>query len=307
MYYYQAFKLPIVSELSFPELLPIAQPKASNPNQISIKFAEVSAQGLQTSTTNGLYYQANESELWLTIPGIARFLVSHGNQILVHPLGNTDEDTLRVFLLGSCMGALLMQRNLFLLHGNAIKMGEHSIAFAGHSGAGKSTVSGAFYKRGYSILADDVCAISSEGHVMPSFPQIKLWQDAATHLGIETKCLRKIRPRIEKFAVPLEHQFYSETLPLKLIYILQVHNKDEFNFELIDGVKKLRPLQNNSYRKVYLKGLAKEKTHFLRTAQLANQTLVVSITRPTHQFKLDELMTLIKEDLTSRGLGHAEA
>ena len=38
-------------------------------------------------------------------------------------------------------------------------------------------------KRGYSILADDVCAINADGEILPSFPQIKLWADAAKQLS----------------------------------------------------------------------------------------------------------------------------
>ena len=303
MYDYYAFALSIRSELAFPELLPCSH--AASPD-LNITFGDVSVQGLGSpNQSKGLFYQVTESELWLHVPNVARFLISHGNQITIDPIAGADEDSIRVFVLGSCMGALLMQRDLFLLHGNAIKVGDHCISFVGHSGAGKSTLSGAFFKRGYSILADDVCAVSTTGHVMPSFPQIKLWFDAAKQLNIDTQALRRIRPLIEKFAVPLAQQFQPDALPLKVVYVLNPNNKDEFNFSTITGMQKLQPLQANTYRKNYLAGPDKKRAHFQRCSQLASQISLVRINRPNDGFKLDELVNLIQQDLTARGLHHA--
>lgn len=301
MHYYQAFKLPIQSELEFPELLNTTKPRDFDA-AVTIKLGEVKQDGLSSAAACGLYYQAKEAELWLNIPNIARFLVRNGNEIIIHPTEKIDEASLRVFVLGSCMGALLMQRNLFLLHGNAIKIGDGGVAFVGKSGAGKSTLSAAFFKQGYPILADDICAINTQGEIAPSFPQIKLWQDAALALGIETSSLRKIRPSIEKFGVPLTGQFHSESLPLKVIYILHPHNKDEFHFETIAGASKLPPIKNNTYRRTYVKGLKKEKIYFLQSAHIANRTDIVKISRPSEGFKLTELTDLIKQDLRARGL-----
>lgn len=303
MYYYHAFKLLIQSELRFPELL-AADAAILDETTVTIKFGTVNPLGLDAPIDQGLLYQTNEEALWLHVPQIARFLISQGRQIIIDPVPGIDEDSIRVFVLGSCIGALLMQRQVFLFHGNAIKWGEHCISFVGHSGIGKSTLSGAFFKRGYSILADDVCAVSSQGAVLPSFPQIKLWQDAAHHLGIETTSLRKIRPNLEKFAVPLQSQFYPSPLPLKAVYILNIHNKNDFKVETLTGMEKLQPLQNHVYRKAYLKGLVKEKNHFMRSAAIANQLTVVRVTRPQDGFKLEELVSLIEHDLRTRALYH---
>lgn len=299
MYSYYAFALTISSELAFPELLACSH---STSPDVTIKWGEVSPQGLGIST--GLFYQATEAALWLHVPNVARFLISNGNQITIDPVKGVDEDSIRVFILGSCMGALLMQRDLFLLHGNAIKIGNQCISFVGHSGAGKSTLSAAFFKRGYSILADDVCAVGLDGQVRPSFPQIKLWFDAAKQLNIDTQALRRIRPLLEKFAVPLADQFHREALPLKMVYVLHAHNKNEFNMTAMTGMQKLQPLRVNTYRKNYLKGLAKDRGHFKQCAQIASQIGVARINRPNDGFKLDELVDLIKHDLTERGLHH---
>lgn len=301
MYKYSAFQLVIHSQIYCPELL-------GNFNDIStaydvlITIGKVDSEGLNQPLNRGLFYQANSQMFWLKVPNVARFLVSNGKYITIDPFPGIDEESIRVFLLGSCMGALLMQRDLFLLHGNAIKIGNHCISFAGNSGIGKSTLSGAFFKRGYSILADDVCAINQLGHVQPSFPQIKLWFDAAKHLDIDTQSLRRIRPNIEKFAVPLGLQFHPTPLSLKVVYILNSHNKDDFLFTNFSGMKKLQPLQQNTYRKAYLKGMDKENSYFNQCGRIASQVALVNIMRPQDGFKLDNLVDLIEADVQTRGV-----
>jgi hypothetical protein len=301
MYFYHAFQLNIQSAIKLPELLSYAN-NSNIESDVIIQFGSVSKTGLSEAVTKGVFYQSNSNELWLDVPNVARYLISDGNRINIDPYEHADEDSIRVFLLGSGMGALLMQRDLFLLHANAIKIGDACVSFSGNSGAGKSTLSAAFMHRGYSVLADDVCAINPAGHVMPSFPQVKLWADSSQKLEIKTDTLKRIRPNIEKFAVPLEQQFYAENLPLKVLYILNSHNQDTFEFEMIEGMHKMLPLKNNTYRHQYLKGLGKTKKHLKHVGSLASQFDVVRITRPKTGFQLDKLVDLIQADLLERGL-----
>ena len=305
MYYYHAFQLNIQSAIKLPELLTVVSVNNLDvdmtPN-IQINIGSVSKAGLLEVAAAGAFYQSNAHELWLDVPNVARYLIGHGDCITIDPYAQADEDSLRVFLLGSCMGALLMQRDLFLLHANAIKMGDACVSFSGNSGAGKSTLSAAFMNRGYSVLADDVCAINQAGHVIPSFPQVKLWEDSSQKLEIETDTLRRIRPNLEKFSVPLQEQFYTKNLPLKVLYILNSHNQDSFEFESIEGMHKMLPLKNNTYRHQYLKGLGRTKQHLKHAGGLASQIDVVRITRPRAGFQLETLVDLIQADLLARGV-----
>ncbi len=309
MHYYHAFHLNIKSELLLPELLVASE--AHDTPDVVIELGEVNPNGLPHAAFKGAFYQSNENALWLNVPNVARYLISHGNHIIINPIepidlmSTSDEDSIRVFLLGSCMGALLMQRDLFLLHANAIKVGEQCISFSGHSGVGKSTLSGAFMQRGYSILADDVCVVNKHQEVVPSFPQIRLWADSSKKLEIQTQALKKVRPQLEKFSVPLAAQFHQISLPLKVVYILNTHNQDEFKFQDVQGMQKILPLKNNTYRHQYLKGLGKTKMHLKHTGALASSVSIVRVLRPKSGFRLDELVDLIEADLLSRGFSNA--
>ena len=92
---------------------------------------------------------------------------------------------------------------------------------------------------------------------------------------------------------------------MKVVYILHSHNKNDFLFTSVSGMHKLKPLQNNTYRANYLKGLAKDKAHFGRCGRVASQIMLVNIKRPNEGFQLDALVDLIEADFMARGLSNA--
>jgi len=113
-----------------------------------------------------------------------------------------------------------------VLHGNAISTdGKTCSVFVGQSGAGKSTTAAWYFQRGAKILTDDVCAITfdDEGKplVIPSFPQLKIWQESADLLSISTQGLRQIHLKENKFAIPTHTQFCEQPLPVREIFELQ--------------------------------------------------------------------------------------
>ena len=168
-YYYKAFGLVFESDLLLPELLSIP---AIIPD-VKIRRGAVYA----TQLTGGF------KKLYLPIRGVSCFLIQNGNEIIYQKEKEGHEDSLRLFLLGSAMGALLQQRGLIVLHGNALSWnGEDCSIVVGDAGAGKSTLAAQSLRKGAQVLTDDVSAISlnAKGQilVMPAYPQLKLWQNA---------------------------------------------------------------------------------------------------------------------------------
>lgn len=298
--HYKVFELNVDSELAFPELLPIAHDQEQT--DVTIRFGSVSMAGIKDPIKSTPSFQAKKDQLWLNIPGVARYLVSNGCEIVIDCVDKTDETSIRIFLLGSCFGALLLQRGFFVLHGNAVRIGSYAFSIAGHSGAGKSTLAGSLAKRGYSVLADDVCAINAKGEILPSFPQIKLWADAAKQLSIETGSLRKIRPDMDKFAVPLQTSFCSKPFPLKLIYILNTHNDDSIKIKNLTGFEKYLPLRTQAYRLHYVEALDLQQNHKAQCLRLAGGIELAQLTRPAGTEQLEQLTDYIESDLNQRGL-----
>ena len=100
---------------------------------------------------------------------------------------------MRLFLLGTSFGALLMQRGILPLHGSAMVVNGRGVVFTGMSGAGKSSLLAAFRKKGYPFLTDDVVAVTVDtagtAWIHPSYPQQKLWRDSTKAVGVDTDSL----------------------------------------------------------------------------------------------------------------------
>ena len=135
------------------------------------------------------------------------------------------------------------------------------------------------------------------GWALPGFPRIKLWQDTADKLGIETEGLRRIRPDLEKFNFPLMNPDSVAPLPVRWIYILKSHHNPETLFEPIRGLERFTPLRSNTYRVRYMDGMALKAEHLKLCGQLAGRIHLSRITRPEHGFELDGLVERILDDI----------
>lgn len=296
---YQAFGLSIQSSLSLPELFLKKNHFTENPD-VEILFGKT-PEKLENPQKEGVAYQANPNEYLLDLEGIARYLVTDGNKITIQRKeGATDED-LRVFLLGSALGALLHQRETFILHASAIIIEGEAVLFTGISGMGKSTTSTAFRLEGNLILTDDVCAIQLNGKqkpiALPGYPQSKLWEDALEGMEMDYENLKHIREKINKRAVPLKDDFHNEPTPIRAIYWLNTHNEETLLLEEVKGAEKFNTLKQMTYRPLLVDGLGVKPAHFKQGMQLAMQVPVKKITRPTTRFSVQELVELVKEDL----------
>lgn len=297
MQYYRAFGLTIASELNL-KPLQILNDKADV--DVSISLGQVNQTGLENPTDIKPLCQQAENEHWFFVPDIARFYITNGNSIIVEPFENSDMQSVKLYLLGTCLGIIFHQRDLLVIHGNAVRFGDKAVIFAGKSGNGKSTLAAAFHQKGFDILADDLAVIDKQGLCYPSYPQLKLWQNTANKLGINTDELHRIRLQVNKYAMPLKTGFYDKPLPVAGLYILQTHKQKNIEFIPANGFEKFKPLKNQTYRKGQLEGLGLKPQHLRACTQLANIIFVTHLTRPIEGFKIDELLSAIEEDILQK-------
>lgn len=298
---YRVYGLDMISDLILPELVP-ADPACPAPADqvVTLCLGAVPAQGLATGKQLGPHLWVGPDQFWLNIPDVARFLVTGGHSITIDPAPGIDEDSIRVFLLGSAMGALLFQRGHLVLHGNAVEVDGHCMVCVGNSGVGKSTLAAGFAQRGFPVLADDVVAVDADCAAIPGFARIKLWQDAAQQLGVTTDGLRRIRPMMEKFNLPLGPQAATpdRAVPIRWVYVLGVDNAaDDFRLAPVRGMAKFPPLRNNTYRQRYMEGMALAPEHLRRCGALAGQIHLARMTRPGRGFDLDGLIDHLLADM----------
>lgn len=291
---YTAYNLSIQSDLALPEL-PAASLNNHLQPDVSIRLAAIRPDGLPDGQQLGPFLWVSPTSLWLQVPQVARFLVRDGREILVDPEPGVDDDSVRVFLLGPAFGAMLFQRGHLVLHGNAIRIGDQCLVCVGHSGAGKSTLAAGFMQRGYQVLADDVVPVDANCYAVPGFPRIKLWQDVADKLQIDTGGLRRVRPNSEKFNLPVADA--DESLPIRWVYILGSGQIDDIQIEPIQGMQRFQPLHDNTYRVRFLQSMALKKEHLQLCGQLAGRIRLARINRPSHGFNLEPMIDRILADI----------
>ncbi|WP_298469424.1 hypothetical protein [uncultured Erythrobacter sp.] len=288
----RVYGLNIASDLDLPELQSAAF--VHDPDVVIEKGAVPEAEEADPNNMRA-YVDGSPDRLWLDIPDIVRMTITDGRSIVYSRYPNVPDDELRLFLLGSGMGALLMQRGYIVVHGNAIMLQElgGAVLCVGDSGAGKSTTAIAMMQRGYPILADDVCPISAEGVVPPGMPRAKLWDDTAQQLGIDTAPLERLREGDAKFNLPLGDAHCPQGQPVKAFFWLVPEEVGSVAVTPLSGAEKFTVLRNNIYRPEYLRPLGLEVDYLQRVAHLASTTPVFRVSRPATGFDIDAVTNTI--------------
>ena len=254
---YRLFGLDLSSEI---DLAGLAPPVDSICPDVEIAFGPVPDDGKPGYSVTG------EGTL-LTVTKVGRYLIRDGRQILIDPAPGASERNLRLFLLGSAIGALLHQRGLLPLHANAIDLGGRAVAFSGHSGAGKSTLAAWFHDRGYRILADDVCVIGFDeaGRALayPGIPRLRLWREALEASGRDADSYDRSFDDMDKYDVPTASDAIAGPLPLAGIYLLRKAGDEEGDAatDRLTGIDAVETLVANTYRGAYLSSIGRTADH----------------------------------------------
>lgn len=296
---YSCYDLAIRSTIEIPEMLPLAgAPKAPD---VTIVQDAVDPEGLEGGVQIGPFLWASPDTVQLHVPDVARFRISGGETIVFDPATRADADSIRVFMLGSALGALLFQRGHLVLHGNAIEIGDACMVCVGASGAGKSTLAAAFMQRGYRLIADDVVPLDGECRAISGFPRVKLWQDAADEMGIDTSGLRRVRPQMLKYNLPVCDRFVREPRPIRWVYLLNTYNVSRITFDAVRGMDRFEPLYRNTYRVRFLENMALTPHHLRLCGKLAGCIRMKRIVRPDQGFHVDALVDRILADVMEPG------
>ena len=300
MNFYHLFGLHVVSELELPELI-TAETTVHAPD-VKITFNPV-PERLTGSFFNHKLGQTTSTESLLKIDSVGRFYIKQGREIVIERCPECSRDILRLYVLGSCFGALLHQRKLLPLHASAICHNGKAVLFTGRSKAGKSTTAHALVQKGYPLHTDDICVIGGENGqtlVYPGYPQMKMWADALDYHGLDTTSFKSLQYRTEKYAVPMLHRFNQEPVPLERIYILRKKEVEDIEIHQLTGMKKFIAVRNNTYRYGFLKAMRLTHANFEQLSTTLNDVPVKCIVRPTSKHTLDELVSIIELEMQNQ-------
>jgi hypothetical protein len=272
---YQLFGLRVDAELALPEAL--NDDSALEPD-VAVRMEAID----WPPTPSGI--SAVADGLMLTVPDVARYWIRDGREIIVDAVPGVPDKNVRLYLLGSAMGAVLHQRGLLPLHANVVEIDGRAIAFVGESGAGKSTLAGWFHDRGRRVLSDDVCVIhgieAGRPLVFPAVRRLRLCRDALLASGRAPEDFEPSYsgdPAFDKFDIPLAPDD-ATPLPLSAIVLLAFGTRDEV--ELVGGVEAAEILYAHTYRGGMVDQVGKVELHWQAVTRLLQSIQVLRWSRP---------------------------
>lgn len=294
-YKYSAFGLTIESELEL--LAPFAEGDAD----LVIEYGN-SPRELESSLVDCGWVKSNENESIVFIKDIACFYVTNGNHITIENLGTEDEEQIRLYLMGTCMGAILQQRGIIPLHGSCVCKDGKALVITGNSGAGKSTTAAEFLKRGWKLMSDDVTPIvecSGTYMARSTYPGQKMWQDTIDRSDNSDRVVKNIIREDDgrqKFQLQAKNSYVNTSLPL-MYGVYLIPGSEKLLMDEVIGFAKTDMLMRNLYR-AFMVGDKTGKSNQLKTCvKLGEQIRLFIVARPTNEFTETKIVDWLIEQM----------
>jgi hypothetical protein len=114
-------------------------------------------------------------------------ITQNGRDIAWTPGPHYEDSWVRADVTGRVMALALHASGHLCLHGSAVATAGGAIAFLAPKFHGKSTLALALSRAGAKLLTDDILPVNPRPPIqaVPGVHQVKLWQDSATHFGVD--------------------------------------------------------------------------------------------------------------------------
>ncbi|HSC27922.1 MAG TPA: hypothetical protein VLD67_11645 [Vicinamibacterales bacterium] len=193
---YRVFGLTVTSELPLPELPSSRQGGAACTIEVAPPDGISRHEWFHRWRLHGrchLEFARTASGYLLRFPGLVDAgVTASGDRISWRPHPGVPVPTVRHLLIDQVLPLALSRMDRLVLHASAVHVPQAgAVAFAGRSGRGKSTIAAALGRTGWPILTDD-CLVLMAGaggfRVMPGYPGVRVWADAASALDLGDRC-----------------------------------------------------------------------------------------------------------------------
>lgn len=233
---YRFCGLTLLSNTSFPELAPLLRSTSSIQHDIVVRLSDdpvvppspahrVSEDNCRDGSP-WLACAKTDQGYFLQFHELADFaLDAKGREIACAPHPGTPPETIRHLLLDTVLPLTLTLRGQDALHATAVQTPHGVCAFTGPSGRGKSTMAASFLSSGCPMLGDDCLLLhEADGTIWatPSYPGLRLWDDALAALGMDRRASRPVAHYASKRrpVIPHSKPFSYTAQPLARIYSL---------------------------------------------------------------------------------------
>jgi hypothetical protein len=288
---YQAFGLLIECDMVLPELA--EAPASSAPPDVSISRSR-ETYGSGGATSDEPEIERLDGRVTLTFRGIARFTIDAAQREIQYALSRPGEAALvRLPLLGPVIATFIHMADKLVLHASAVSRRGRAVILLGDKGAGKSTTAAAFLRNGYELVTDDLltCEVGADGAVRchPSYPQLKLLDDAAAELTLpDAVSLPSPHPDFGKVQKRVRATLPDGAIPIRIALVLG--RRSTAALEPLDPQEALAATLQFAYilryGTTFLSGLEGAR-HFSRCANFVHQVPVARWYLPTSLASLD--------------------
>jgi hypothetical protein len=285
MYRYSGFSLTIDSELELPELC-----AGHDDPDVVIRLGSVPCREQPATIQDEVVPR----------PGLGRFRITGGREIVVDPNPGADAGLLRHWLTGKLMAQLLRQRGCLPLHASGVAIDGHCVLFLGESGAGKSTTAAAFYARGHGVLADDVGAVRAAGsgvELQAAWSGLRLLGDARE---VMNGCAAPLGFEDYKHIFRLDRKARANSFCVKRIYFLGYETGENgVQANVVPGFSAVALLNSNSFLRTWNAGAELRQINLDRSASIASAIRVHRLVRPRSLGDLHDLVDFVERDVAA--------
>lgn len=234
----------------------------------------------------------------IRIGTVADFEIRAGKVITVWPAAGATQNDIEIFLCGPVWATLCHQRGLLPLHASAIVGDRGIVAFAGHSGAGKSTTAALMHSEDCRLFADDILPIAFIGNsdpgAWPYLRRLKLRGDSIVQLALTPAAPVSERLDKEKSFVELKYLADDKWSRLERLYLLDIANDSTSCIERLVGAEAVHTLIAQTYHRDFIILRRWFDKHLTLCAKLASKIAIYRLCRPALLGSENEYSHLIK-------------
>ena len=240
-------------------------------------------------------WEAASDAFLMNRPGVARYLVTEGRDILVEPHGSDSE--VGMFLTGTVWVALLLQRGIVTLHASAAKVGAGAVLFLGRPGVGKSSCVAALLQRGHAMLADEVVGVVLDRRgrplALPGISRLLLGSDMLDALGWRERASKNRWVESGKYLAPVG-RFHASALPIRALYRVAFPRGDGIDIKPTRRAAPFEVLGRNSLSEPLAHGLGQQQTFLRVIAAIAKEVPCARLRRSGSLRRIDALADRIE-------------
>lgn len=293
---YQAYGIPIISEIELPALVKLVGEIEEPP--IYVRQGHITA---SSDLPDALICTHNE---WrLTYEDIAAYHVRNGEEVTIEPL-STQWETILLYFYANCLAAILFQRNKLPFHVSGVVLpDERVVLFAAPSQTGKSTTAIKLQERGYRPFTDDTAVLTihnNECFVQASYPMARLWNQtiSAQYLYSDSE-KQMLYAELDKFGFAFHTQFITDKRKVAGLVFLEECGED-IMIDAISPLDAMLLLQQNIYRNYWLIAMNKQRLSFELTTNIARRVPSFKATRPMGADTFESFADAIKRQILQK-------